>query len=207
MADVADRDRPQDRLDHPALRLRPARDAGRHARPPGRDPARDAAAADAAAARPRPARGGARARRDVPVPRRDHPPRARHLPRPAPDLRPLPADRRVRVLRARRQGQGTDGAGAQGLSRGWPAALPRPAHPRLDAAGEARSAAQVPPAEAPGADQPGRRSPAPGRRRCRPGPRCRPSAGRGASSARAAWIDVGQPEVGAEEVDRARCRT
>ena len=64
--------------------------------------------------RPRPAGGGARAGRDVPVPRRDDPARARHLPRPAADLRPLPADRCLRLLRPRREGQGTDGAGARG---------------------------------------------------------------------------------------------
>ena len=56
-----------------------------------------------------------------------------NLPRAATDLRPLPPDRRVRVLRPRREGQGADGARPEGLSRGWPAALPRRAHPRLDA--------------------------------------------------------------------------
>ena len=52
VVDLADRDRPQDRGDHPAVRIRPAADAGRHARPPGHDPARNAAAANAASARP-----------------------------------------------------------------------------------------------------------------------------------------------------------
>ena len=123
VADRPARDRPQDRGDHPPVRLRAAADAGRHPRPPRDHPARDAAAAHAAAEGPRPPRGGARAGRDVPVPRRDDPPRARHLPRPATDLRPLPADRRLRLLRPRRQGQGTDGAGAEGHQ-------PRTAPPR-----------------------------------------------------------------------------
>ncbi len=108
------RHRPQDGLDHSAVRLRTSRHAGRHPRPSSRDAARHAAAAHSAPPRARPPRGGAGARRDVPVPRRDHPPRARHVPGATADLRHLSADRCLRVLRARREGQGTDGARPQG---------------------------------------------------------------------------------------------